>query len=202
MRTAANRCYAAVKIKKERNPFARKSICSAHRQNSRNRARQDFEVKQAAPSACVLTIHQHPLLVADIAPARNLPETGDARCEQVVIWQVPPIDRSFSVNDRSRTYERHIANQHVEQLRKFIDAQAPYQTPEWRDAWVGSSLDHRECLPIVTPPVSKLDDRRTTGSGIHRTKLDDAKWNSKSSAPLLQIEHRAGRREFHEQRDQ
>ncbi len=105
-------------------------------------------------------------------------------------WRSQPRQASVSSQGkRPRPHQRHLAAQHVPQLRQLVDAGAPQESPQARRPRVVLDLERR---PVLFVQRRQL---RFAGLGVddHRAELQHHELPPAQSAPLLTKEHRPRR---------
>src|SRR5262249_33044871 len=113
-------------------------------QHRRNRTQQNLEVQPERPFVNVLQIQLHPLLERNVAATTHLPQTGDARLH-AESPALPVFTEAFIVPHRQgpRTYQTHVSDEDVEELRQFVDAGAAQELSDRRDARIILDLEDR-----------------------------------------------------------
>ena len=123
--------------------------------------------------------------------AENLPEAGDAGPEV----EPPPGPAGHVLvlgeDDRARPDERHLALQHVEELRQLVEAGAPQEGADPSDARIVRDLEHPR---IATGREVHVQVRELVlprlGVGGHRPELEDPEDLLRPAATRLAEEHR------------
>src|SRR5687767_6897384 len=100
----------------------------------------DPHVKPRALRFYEQTVERDAGPVADIAAAADLPEAGDSRLHGAVVTKPAAIARDLRFHDRTRADNAHLAAQHVEQLRKLIEARASQERAQRRDPRIDPEL--------------------------------------------------------------
>src|SRR5664279_3830842 len=70
------------------------------------------------------------------AVGAELPESSDAGLDGKSLALHSGVLIDDERHFRSWTDQRHLAQQHIDQLRELVHTGATQQAPEWRDAWV------------------------------------------------------------------
>src|SRR5581483_6858354 len=96
----------------------------------RKRAQQDLQIQQ------------HPILEPQPVPASCLPKAGDPRPYRKAA-PLPAAAQTLDIPDRQRprTYQRHFALEHVEELGQLIETGAPEPAPYPRDTRIVANLE-------------------------------------------------------------
>src|SRR5438270_903518 len=91
--------------------------------------KKDFQVKPGRAKASILQIETHHIVESNTATSINLPQSGDARLRLEQTTAMPCfIGFDFIRHGRSRTYQRHLAAQYVDELRQLVQAGTPQKT--------------------------------------------------------------------------
>ena len=128
----------------------------------------------------VLRMPQYLSLVAKLDRSR----IGDARpyAENFGIIVAKQLD--VMPHFGSRPHEAHVAHQHVDQLRQFVDLRRPQDSTDFRDPRIGAEGDKAAAFG---------------GVPHHRAELVDLKRTEAAADPLLTKEDRSPRSEPHRQ---
>ena len=139
-----------------------------------------------------MQVHPHPLVEGDGVTADDLPDAGEAgQHGQTLALPGRALER-FVDRQRTRSDERHVAAQHVPQLRQLVHAGFPQPTADPGRAWIAA---HLECRPVLLAVLAEL---RLHAIGIepHRAELINAEPASAQSFAFLRIERRSARRKL------
>ena len=91
----------------------------------------------------VAKVEAHHLVERRAAAAGDLPETGDARLGFEHAAAVPGLVLLDLVRQRRpRADERHVAAQHVPELRQLVEARLAQNASDRRDARIVGQLEH------------------------------------------------------------
>ena len=83
----------------------------------------------------------HEVVEVELRAAGDLPEAGDAG-EHEVALAVPVLEHlEVALGKRPRPDQRHVAAQHVHQLGKLVEREAPQQSPHPGQAGVLTDLE-------------------------------------------------------------
>ena len=153
----------------------------------------DLQIEAHRPVLDVVQVVLDALLERRVAaPAVHLRPAGDAGLHLVA--QHVLRDLVLELRDemrplRARPDDRHVAAQHVPELRQLVDVRAAQELAERRHAADRRSLrPHRPGLAL--------------GVVVHRAELDDRERLAVEAHPLLAVEDGAARRELDERRDE
>src|ERR1700735_1686397 len=128
----------------------------------------------------------------------SLPQTGDSRFHGEATHQ-SCVAEERDVADRhwARADERHISDEHIPQLRKFIQRCRAKKAAQRRDAWVVAYLEDRTlCFVRALELFQQL--RRVLN---HAAKFEHAKKPAAVAVSLLQKEYRSLTRDFNSYRN-
>jgi hypothetical protein len=110
-------------------------------QNCRNRAEKNTHVQPKRPLLYILAVKiNHILKIEQLAPAADLPKTGDSGLGVKSPEMVHFVVFEISFEEWARSDERHLPNKYVEELRKFIETPAPKTTAKSRGARIVADL--------------------------------------------------------------
>src|SRR5262249_31595446 len=117
------------------------SMSAAAGEHPRNGSQQDLPVERERPVVDVLHVHLHPGIEVELVAAGYGPESGQTRAHT----QPPPLP-SLVVFDLAgdrgpRAHQRHIAAQHVPQLRPFVDRELPQPSAKPGPPWIAGNLE-------------------------------------------------------------
>src|SRR5882672_7004784 len=108
------------------------------RQDSRDRAHQDPEIRGQRLPANVLEVKAHPLVEADLAAARNLPQARDAGLHVETATLPGLVLVGLLGQRRAWADEAHVALDHVDELRQLVDRRRAQPLADARDARVAA----------------------------------------------------------------
>ncbi len=91
-------------------------------EDNRNGAPEEHEIQPDAPVMHVPAVHLHALGIVYIASAADLPHTGNAGEDGVVLLDIFPIPRDFFLDDGAGSDEAHFAFEDIQELRQLIEA--------------------------------------------------------------------------------
>lgn len=87
------------------------------------RLKKDFNIEPDGPSPGVSNIQADHIVKFDAAAPVNLPESGDAGLRFQYSISVPDVVLiDFVLNWRPGTNQRHLSAEHVDELRKLVEA--------------------------------------------------------------------------------
>ena len=92
--------------------------------------RDDAQIQERAGVADVPAVEHAALLGAEPVAAVDLGPAGDAGADRDPVGDAV---RQVARQQRPRADQRHLAAQHVEELRQFVEPRAPQQAPDQRD---------------------------------------------------------------------
>src|SRR3954447_1465962 len=166
---------------------------------------EEARVLPQRPVGHVQVVELHHLLEGDARPAEHLPRAGEAR-SQVEPPLAPAVDLLLELRrHRPRAHQAHVALQDVPELRQLVDARAPEEAADARDARIVLEQQPRRVLTeraqLLHEVVRVLD---------HRPELVEPELAARATHAHLREEDRAARvepdrhgRERHErQREQ
>jgi len=171
-------------------------------ERERDGLQEHLEVRPERLRQHVLDVQRDAPRIGDVVPARDLPQTGQARTHALHQRQVLPVVLRLPRHDWSWADEAHRAGEDGEELRELVQPGAPQEPPESRDARIAAKLEH------VVEFVSELRARRqqrvetALGVGDHRAQLHAPEGNATQSESILRIERRPARRALHGEREQ
>src|SRR6478735_5995498 len=116
------------------------SSTSPPRKHGRNCLHENLEVQREGPVARIARIQRHSRDITAVAAPAHLPEAGQARWHREALRESLAISRDFGFHDRPRPDEAHLPGQDVEQLGQLVQARAPQELPERRNAWIAREL--------------------------------------------------------------
>src|SRR5260370_15863066 len=106
------------------------SVCSFAGENARNSQQQNFPIEAKRPGIDILHVHFHPLFEIHIVAAGQRPEAGEPG-PHAQPSSLPTLILFHLVRDRrTRAHQRHVAFEHVPQLRPLINGEFPQNTPD------------------------------------------------------------------------
>src|SRR5437870_13662726 len=105
-------------------PRVSASLGARSEQNNRNRPAENFQVKPQRPVIDVFQIQPHPIgEIMHIVAAADLPETSQPRLDAQAPTMRQVVESSdFIDRQRPRAHQAHFTPDHIDQLRKFVDA--------------------------------------------------------------------------------
>ncbi len=102
---------------------------------------ENLEVEPRRPSLGISEIQADHVIKLDPASTTHLPETGNARLHFQDSLPVPCLVGCYFVrNRRTRSDQRHFSPEHIQELRKFIQATPPQERSYRRDSSVVRKL--------------------------------------------------------------
>ena len=125
-------------------------------------------------------------------PARDLPQPGDPRQHQVALL-VPLLEPlEVAHRQRPRTDERHLAADHVDELRQLVEREAAQEPPDPRQPRIVADLEQRARLLVERLEVV-LD---LVGVLAHRAELEARERLAADPGPHRAVDRRAARAEL------
>ena len=110
-------------------------------QHAEGRPPEQFQVRLEALVANVPEVHPRPFLEADVAAAADLPEARQPRLDRQAA-KLPGLEAGDLADVQgTRTDERHLPEEHVEQLRRLIEARLPQDAAQPGDPWIAAILE-------------------------------------------------------------
>lgn len=137
--------------------------------NGRKGAEEDLDIQPERPVVDVGKVEGDPFLeVFDAVAAGDLPETGEARLNTEAAALGVFFDTIDFVNGkRTRAHEAHFATEDIEELGKFVDAEAAEPGAEGKDAWVIADLENRAVHFVLSGEFVA----HRFGVGVHGAEL-------------------------------
>src|SRR5581483_6206992 len=121
----------------------------------------------------------------------DLPQAGDPGHHFESAMMPRLVEFGFIGQGGARTYEAHVSPDHVENLRKLVEAEAPEDSPERRDPVVRRELVQRGaiargCRRVLAYPLPDVVAMRAVaGRRAHRSKLQHPEVPPVNSDPHL-----------------
>src|SRR5437899_3073676 len=134
-------------------PKGRSELCSSvsspSRKHRRDGAKQYLQVFPEGLAFDVNNIQPNLAGKVDFAAAANLPDAGNARpgSESTTIRQRIP--GNFAWHRRSRSNQRHVPNEHVVELRQFIEGESSQPLAHARNPGVILELEGNALFVLV-----------------------------------------------------
>ena len=101
------------------------------------------EIEPYRPISHIPRIHLHALVVGGVTPPADLPKSGNAGRNEVVVRDVVAVFYNFLLYDGARSNETHLAADDVEDLREFVEAGTAQE--------VSDACDTRVVLELKIP---------------------------------------------------
>src|SRR5271166_5504711 len=99
------------------------SVCPRAPHHGGRRLQQNLDVPQQGPGTRIVEVHPHHVVKLDATAAFHLPQACNARLHCVHSAAVPNVVSGILIRDRRpRTNQGHLAYEHVEELRQFVQA--------------------------------------------------------------------------------
>ena len=116
-------------------------ICARTFDHGQRREHEDLGIKPGRPRRCVSQVQPHHVIELDAASAGNLPQSRNPGFDFHYPTTVPRLVSGQLIwNWRTRTDERHLSFENVQELRQFIQAGFPQQLPDSGDSRVVREL--------------------------------------------------------------
>src|SRR4051812_22360214 len=148
------------------------------------------DIEPERPLLDVLPVKVDDVLeVEHFAPSAHLPEAGDAGLGVEATEVVVLVRLEIGLEEGSRTDERHLADQNVEQLRQLVQTPPPKEAAESGDAWIVGNLEQANVARLIQMRELRLLCVR---ADAHRPELDHTEPLPSQAGPLLEKEWRAG----------
>ena len=160
------------------------SVGAALHEHRGDRLQQDRQVERQRPALQVDEVEVHEVVEVELRAARDLPQAGDPGEHQIAL-AVPVLEHLVvALGQRTRADERHLAAQHVHQLRQLVQREAPQHPPDARQARVVADLEQRArgLVELFEVGLALL------GVGVHRAELQ-ARERSLADAAARRAEH-------------
>src|SRR5207237_2470070 len=107
-------------------------------------------------------IQPHDLLeVDDLAPSTHLPEASDAGFGAEPPEVVRLVVLEIGLEERTRPNERHVAREHVPDLRQFVETPPPQEAAHSRYARIVRNLEQSRIARVVQSDKVRLLRLRT-----------------------------------------
>src|SRR5882672_7752481 len=159
-------------------------------QYRRNRLEEDLEIQPQRPVLDVVEIQLQPLGERELAPSGDLPQAGETRLHAEAL-ALDALVEEIHVPQRhgARPDEAHLTGQHVEELRKLVEAAATQEAARSRDPRVVGDLEDG------ARGLAQVLELRLSPAGVfhHRPELHHPEAPLVEADPLLHEEDRAGR---------
>ena len=125
-------------------------MCSIAHKHGSGSTQKEFHVEPRRPGFGISEIQSNHLIELDTASAIHLPEPGNAWLHVQDSSSVPcPVGRHFVGNRGTRSDQRHFSLEHIQELRKFIQATSPQECSYPRDSSVVSKLVDTNPSPLL-----------------------------------------------------
>ena len=92
--------------------------------------KQEFQVARERAGADVLHVHADPVGEGDPRPSPHLPDARQAGRHVQALAEPAAAGLGLVARQRARPDQRHVASQHVPQLRQLVDAGPPQKTSD------------------------------------------------------------------------
>src|SRR5688572_749813 len=120
-------------------PSVRASAC----ENGRDRLQEDGDVEPDRPVLEVVEVQANKVVEAEVRAARDLPEAGQARQDEVAL-AVPRLELLVvAKRQRPRADETHLPAQHVQKLRHLVQREAAQERSDRSHTGVRADLEQR-----------------------------------------------------------
>jgi len=142
---------------------------------------EDDEVEAEAPVLDVLTIEPEHVVESQVAPARDLPQPGDARCDPETAVVMGVVAFHLPGQRRPGSDHAHVAPEHVDELGELVQAPGaqegahpghPGVVPHLEEVALGFRLALELCQPLL-------------GVVHHGAELEHLEVGAVASHPLL-----------------
>ncbi len=112
-------------------------------------------------------VEVHEVVEVELRAPGDLPQPGDAGQHEVAL-AVPVLEHVVvALGQRTRADERHLAAQHVDQLRQLVQREAPQLAADRRQARIIANLEQRAGRLVELFEVCLA----LLGVGVHRAEL-------------------------------
>src|SRR6266542_1242130 len=145
-------------------------------------------VEPERPLLDVLAIEKDYVLeIHDCGSAAHLPKSGDAwlRVETPKVMILIMLEIRFE--EGARSDKRHIADEHVDELREFVEAPAAEEATKPGNARISRNFEKARIAGVVQvrqPPFLEV------GANAHRTELEHSESLPTKASPILSEEYR------------
>ena len=186
-----------------------------------HRLDKQFAVEPEGPVIYIFKIKFHPFFKVEAVAATYLPDTGDAGFHGEAAALAGHVFSHFGGQRRAGANEAHLALQHVEELRQFIEAGFAQKPAEGSDARVVFDLECRAVhfigrlelgfevfgilnhgaelvdleFPAIDPATCLFEKNRPLGAGLYGKAYDEEKRGKNDQSDQ-------GEREIHKPFDQ
>src|SRR3954467_4561938 len=105
--------------------------------HSGNGLQQNLQIQHARPAIDVFHVKLHPALERDAAAPHHLPQASDAGLHAESAAMPGCAERFVIAHwQRTRTYEAHVAFEHVDKLWQLVQAALAQESADRCDAWI------------------------------------------------------------------
>ena len=118
-------------------------IGSVPREHVGNGAQQDSAIECERPVVDVLHVQLHPGFEIERVAAADGPQAGEAGTHAQPAALPPLVLFHFVRNGRARAHQRHVALQHVPQLRPFVDRELAQAAADGGQPRIVGNLESR-----------------------------------------------------------
>ena len=113
-------------------------------------AEKNFQIEPGRPFSGIAKVEPDHFVERDSAASIDLPETGDAGLHFQNPAAMPGLISSYFIgNRRSRSDQRHLTPQHIEELRQFVQAGTTQERADARDPIVLGQLVNAGAIAIT-----------------------------------------------------
>src|SRR5450756_3037041 len=117
------------------------SVRSSSGQDGTRRLPQDHQVHRDRPVVHVSQIEAHGLVPVEVGSSADLPQAGQSRLDVQATVDRVRVARHLSGEGRTRSDQRHVAADHVPQLRQLVDREPSEQVADGRNSRVSTYLE-------------------------------------------------------------
>jgi len=93
-----------------------------------NRAEQNAQIHLQAAMAGVVKIELDAFAIAEVVPARDLPEPGQPRAHRQHLLHALAVAGQFLLHNRTGANNAHLTPKHIQELGQFIKAGSAQET--------------------------------------------------------------------------
>lgn len=108
---------------------------------------EDLDVECEADVVNIMNVHLQAVVPGERIASISCSVAGNARLHQELFTLVALVELGFSLEVGTRTYDAHVSDQDIEELREFIKARAAHERTDLRHAGVvcaiiGAAVSH------------------------------------------------------------
>ena len=132
----------------------------------RQRFCHDHEIQRERPFGQIFDVEGNSVPIADVVVPAGLPMASQAGTDGHVGIGIFTVVRQLFFGNGARPDEAHLTLQHVDQLRKLVEARSPQNIADDRDVRVGRcvgscrpKLEAAKFFSLITDPAMGIENR-------------------------------------------